>query len=164
MYFDLASCPTGWTELTAGRGRFLVGLPSGGTLAGTVGTALTNLEDRTHTHSFTPAGSNSAPAFTGTGGTTGSGGVDHTHAGPSHTHTISGADGGNYWMTGQGVWTTNASGTGNTSGASAYSHTHSFTPAGSVAAPTFSGSGGTTGAAATSNTAPYIQYLLCKKD
>ena len=51
MFFNLASCPSGWTELTAARGRTITGLPSGGALAGTVGTALTNLENRTHTHS-----------------------------------------------------------------------------------------------------------------
>ncbi len=50
VYFDLAACPAGWTELTAARGRTIVGLPSGGTLGGTQGTALTNLEARTHDH------------------------------------------------------------------------------------------------------------------
>lgn len=47
-------CPTGWTPYTAAQGRVVVGMPSGGTMSGTVGTALTNLEDRTHTHT-TPA-------------------------------------------------------------------------------------------------------------
>ncbi len=53
MSFNLASCPSGWTELTSARGRYIVGLPSGGTLAGTTGTALSNLENRPvgqHTH------------------------------------------------------------------------------------------------------------------
>lgn len=50
VFFNLASCPTGWTELTAARGMTMVGLPAAGTLAGTVGTAFTNLENRTHTH------------------------------------------------------------------------------------------------------------------
>ena len=44
------TCPTGWTEYTAARGRVVVGTPLSGTNAGTVGTAYTNLEDRTHTH------------------------------------------------------------------------------------------------------------------
>lgn len=52
------TAPTGWAEYTAGRGRVIVGTPASGTHAGTVGTALTNLEDKTH-----------------------------THTGPSHTHT-----------------------------------------------------------------------------
>jgi hypothetical protein len=51
MYFNLPSCPSGWTEVTDAQGRAIVGLPSGGTLSGTVGTGLTNLEDRSHSHS-----------------------------------------------------------------------------------------------------------------
>jgi hypothetical protein len=47
------SCPSGWSEYTAARGRVVVGVPSGGTLSGTVGTALTNLENRTHSHGMT---------------------------------------------------------------------------------------------------------------
>ena len=39
-------CPTDWDEVTALRGRMIVGLVDGGTLAGTEGTALTNLEAR----------------------------------------------------------------------------------------------------------------------
>jgi hypothetical protein len=53
VYFNLPACPAGWTELVAARGRYIVGLPNGGTLAGTDGTALTDLEDRPvgqHTH------------------------------------------------------------------------------------------------------------------
>ena len=63
----------------------------------------------------------------------------------------------------QGTGATGASGTGATGGASAYSHTHSFTPAGTVSAPTFTGSAGTTGTAATSGVMPYIQLLACQK-
>jgi hypothetical protein len=44
MFFDLASCPDGWTELTDARGRYIIGLQQGGTLKGTQGTALNNLE------------------------------------------------------------------------------------------------------------------------
>jgi hypothetical protein len=33
MFFNLATCPPGWTELVSARGRYLVGLPSAGTLA-----------------------------------------------------------------------------------------------------------------------------------
>lgn len=59
MMFDLAACPDGWRELTEARGRHLVGLPSGGTLKGTAGTALSNLENREvgqHSHSITDTG------------------------------------------------------------------------------------------------------------
>ncbi len=200
-FFNLTACPTGWTELTTARGRVITGLPLSGTLAGTVGTAFTNLEDKTHTHSFTPAGTNSAPTFTGSAGTTASGGVDHTHTGPSHTHTgpshqhltsttidanisdpqygsvsenrnyYDPAVGKNYnsgtknwhYTSLSGTGATSESGTGATSGASAYSHTHGFTPAGTVAAPTFTGTAGTSGTAATSGVMPYIQLLACQK-
>ena len=59
MFFNGAACPSGWTELTAARGRYLVGLPSGGALAATAGTALSNLENRAvgqHTHTITDPG------------------------------------------------------------------------------------------------------------
>ena len=39
-------CPTDWNEVTALRGRMIVGLVDGGTLAGTRGTVLTDLERR----------------------------------------------------------------------------------------------------------------------
>ena len=59
MYFDLASCPTGWSDFDAGRGRYLVGVPAGGTPGATVGTALSNQENRPtgqHTHSVNDPG------------------------------------------------------------------------------------------------------------
>ena len=59
MYFNLSSCPIGWTELTAARGMYIVGLPLSGTLAGTAGTALSNLENRPvgqHNHGITDSG------------------------------------------------------------------------------------------------------------
>lgn len=43
-------CPGGYSELTVARGRYLVGVPSGGTILGTVGTPLNNQQDLTHTH------------------------------------------------------------------------------------------------------------------
>jgi hypothetical protein len=58
-FFNLASCPSGWSELTAARGLYIVGLPSGGTLGAAVGTALTNQENRPvgqHTHTITDPG------------------------------------------------------------------------------------------------------------
>ena len=53
------ACPTGWSEVTAARGRYIVGTPSGGTDEAVVGTALTNSEDRAvgqHTHTVTDPG------------------------------------------------------------------------------------------------------------
>lgn len=57
-FFNLAACPLGWTEYTAARGLYVVGKPSGGTLAGspTGQTALTDKENRPvgqHTHTAT---------------------------------------------------------------------------------------------------------------
>ena len=64
MFFNLSSCPSGWTALAAAQGRYLVGLTSGGTLGGAVGTALTNSEDR-------PTGGHVHPIYIyGSGGDT----------------------------------------------------------------------------------------------
>lgn len=53
------TCPSGWTEYTTARGRYIVGLVSGGTNGATVGTSLSNSEDRAtgqHTHGVTDPG------------------------------------------------------------------------------------------------------------
>jgi hypothetical protein len=58
-YFDLGSCPGGWTAFTNARGRYLVGMNTGGTLGSTVGTALTDLQNRIvgqHSHGITDPG------------------------------------------------------------------------------------------------------------
>jgi hypothetical protein len=69
MHFNLATCPTGWSELIAARGRYVLGLTDGGTLLGTKGTALTNLEDRAvglHTHAASQTGhSHNTPGYAG---------------------------------------------------------------------------------------------------
>jgi hypothetical protein len=59
MFFDLGTCPTGWTAYNNARGRYLVGMGSGGTLGVTVGTALNDQESRavgTHSHGITDPG------------------------------------------------------------------------------------------------------------
>jgi hypothetical protein len=56
MFFDRSDCPDGWSQFTEARGRYLVGLPQGGTLKGTSGTPLADQEDRPvgqHNHSGT---------------------------------------------------------------------------------------------------------------
>lgn len=50
MFFNLAACPSGWTELVAAQGRTIVARPAAGTTGGTVGAPLTNLENRAHAH------------------------------------------------------------------------------------------------------------------
>ena len=62
-YTDDGSVPTGWTEYTAARGRMIVGLPSGGTNEGTLGTAFTNQQSRSKS-------------------------VAHVHSGPEHSHKM----------------------------------------------------------------------------
>jgi hypothetical protein len=59
MYFDLAACPSGWSDFAAGRGRYLVGMPVGGTPGAAVGTALSDQENRPtgqHTHAVIDPG------------------------------------------------------------------------------------------------------------
>lgn len=52
VFSSNGACPSGFIEYTVARGRAIVGLPSGGTAAGTVGSAMTDLENRSHTHSI----------------------------------------------------------------------------------------------------------------
>ena len=107
MFYNLAACPTGWTELTAARGRTVVGLPLSGTLAGTnTGTtSLTDLGTRTitavpaHTHSVDPpstaSGTQSADHSHTYSFTTSNPSANHTHAFTSggvsanHYHSVS---------------------------------------------------------------------------
>ncbi len=53
IIFQTGECWAGWAEYTPARGRYVVGLVSGGTDAGTVGTALGDRESRAtgaHSH------------------------------------------------------------------------------------------------------------------
>lgn len=55
LSFNRTTCPSGWQEFVAARGRYIVGLNDNGTLLATVGRALANREDRptgSHTHSY----------------------------------------------------------------------------------------------------------------
>lgn len=77
VFFNRGFCPGGWRQYTPARGRYLVGLQAGGSLTGTVGTPLSNLENRptgqfTITPSYTtnwgyagttPSGSTRRPLF-----------------------------------------------------------------------------------------------------
>lgn len=58
-FFNLPLCPSGWTEKTELKGRYPIGLPNSGTLGQSIGTALTNGEDRPvgqHNHGVTDPG------------------------------------------------------------------------------------------------------------
>lgn len=88
VYFNLTSCPAGWTNFVSGQGRYIVGLNPGGTLALQVGTALANGGNRAvgqHTHAvIDPGHAHSVPFDTEMlanqgntiGGTKQSGGTD----------------------------------------------------------------------------------------
>lgn len=55
MAFDLASCPSGWTEYTAARGRFLRGIDNGAgnDPDGTRAAGSTQEDDlKSHTHTY----------------------------------------------------------------------------------------------------------------
>lgn len=73
MFFNLDTCPGGWTELTDAQGRYLVGLPSGGVLGGQVGTPLSDQENR-------PVGGHDHDVIS----------FGHTHgiSDPGHSHTL----------------------------------------------------------------------------
>jgi hypothetical protein len=86
MTFNLASCPSGWTEVTDAQGRAIVGLPAGGTLAGTVGSGLSDLEDRSHTHDVNPA--NTSTTSSGNHIHTVNPGIQSTTLNGGHSHTL----------------------------------------------------------------------------
>ncbi len=94
-YFP-SSCPSGWAEYTGARGRYIVGTPSGGDMADTVGSALTNKEDRSvgqHNHTFSGSAlSTHTHSFSGSA-------HDHEFAGDAlgtHTHTFNGSSMGSH--------------------------------------------------------------------
>jgi hypothetical protein len=72
------SCASGWSEVTAARGRYVVGYQAGATLGGTVGTAFTvDQENRAvgqHTHTATPSITLTNPTH------------DHGLTDPGHVH------------------------------------------------------------------------------
>lgn len=119
IFVTTASCPTGFSEYEAARGRYLVGLVAGGTGGATVGTALTAAENRAvggHSHGFT--GGSHSHGFTGGSHTHGFSGSSHSHglSSTSHTHSFSGSDSHSHGF----------SGSSHSHGLSSTSHTHSF--------------------------------------
>lgn len=154
MHFNLTKCPQNWTALASAQGRYLVGIPSGGTVGQAVGTALGNGENRAvgrHGHSGSVGGS---------GNHTHKGNTSH---GGSHSHDIDAltgltnldADGWHdSFERGPHRWFPNfIRAAGNHShnvSLGGGSHTHSVTVnnAGSVAG----------------TNAPYLQLLVCQKN
>ncbi len=59
MFFNRVRCPDGWEEFKDARGRYVVGLVESGTLAATVGIALSDKENRPvgkHSHTINDPG------------------------------------------------------------------------------------------------------------
>ena len=92
IFVTTPACPTGWSEYTTARGRYLVGLAAGGTSGATTGQALSVGENRTvgrHTHGF--SGESHDHSFRDSHGHSFSG-SSHSHGLPStnHSHSFSG--------------------------------------------------------------------------
>ena len=141
------ACPSGWTEVTAARGRIIVGTPASGTDAATVGTALTDAQDKSTTPTFTGA------AFSDV--------INHTHpvTDPGHAHTQASTT----TSTGAG---SNRLGTVDTSSTAVNTGTATTgittaNPAGGVASIT---PAGTVSAIALSALIATIQFRVCSKD
>ena len=134
------ACPSGWTEVVGSQGRVIVGLQSGGTLAGTVGTAYTNQQNKSLSLSM----------------------LNHTHTvdvtDPGHTHltqryptTTGGSTGFTADTSMSGTLTDNTLPTkSGTTGVTASSQN----PAGGVASQSVT----------TSDVLAYVQYRYCSKD
>ena len=149
------ACPTGWTEIAAARGRVIVGLPASGTSAGTVGTALTDLQNKSvslthtgtavddhasHIHTYTTVIAHTHGLSFARGATTG--GATTTQGFTSSTDTSSTAI--------TNVTNSTGSASGTTAGPDA-TLTHSVTQPSAHAV-------------VTSDTISYIQYRACSKD
>ena len=58
-FFAAPACPSGWTTYAPAAGRYIVGAPGAGSIESTVGTPLTNLQNRAvgqHSHGVTDPG------------------------------------------------------------------------------------------------------------
>ena len=132
-----AGCPTGWTEDTTARGRYLVGNPASGTVGATLGDVMTQTAGTVDDVSKTPAGTNGTVSFTPVG----------TIAAISATGTAA-------------LVTASAAGQDTAN----QTHTHPapvFTgTAGTVSAQAFTGTADTT---VRSTVAPTIQVIICSK-
>jgi hypothetical protein len=170
VFSTTGACRTGFAEYTALRGRYLVGLPSGGTNAGTTGTALTDLENRAvgqHNHGVTDPGHNHTQNAHSHGVT--DPGHSHGVTDPGHVHTNSvttwtggiTAAGG----TEAGNFATANSTTSATTGVTVNSNTTGISTNNATATNNSNTTGVTvnnSGSVAGTN-APYLQLIACRK-
>lgn len=154
IVLSAGACPGATSEYTAARGFYLVAVPSGGTVAGTLGTAMANGPPDV---SYTPAGTVAAPTFTGSAMGT------HTHDTPLSTDGLTEIRGGAAFGTGSSQTLDRVAGTDAGTGAfttALTSATGAGTPAGTNTAPAFTG---TANATLRSSVAPAIQLRLCQQ-
>jgi len=140
-FFDLPSCPPGWSDAIDAQGRIVVGISHLDALAGTVGTPLGDLEDRAHGHDLSGID---------LGESLQAGSHEHAYSGTTH------ADNSPIVGAGPGLPASSYTGHSHTySGTtdSDGSHSHGMTT-----------SAGTSGSVAASSVLPYIQYMVCSKD
>ena len=155
IVLSAGACPGTTTEYTAARGRYVVGVPSGGTIAGTLGTAMANGPPDV---SYTPAGTVAAPTFTGSA--LGTHQHEGTFAGFDATRTLTRLN-----AFGSGTTRTYGASITYTLGdvADVALLTQAIaagTPAGTNDAPAFTG---TANATLRSSVAPAIQLRLCQQ-
>lgn len=192
LLLNSGSCPTGYTEQSSLNGKTLVGtLAANGNVGGTGGNDNITPAGTNSTVSFTPSGTNSAPSFTGNSGTIPAETISWpagvpTHSGTAATFTgnavvAASTNSGTKLVTGNTstgvspVTTATGSITITNQGTIAWpagvptNSTVSFTPTGSVAAPTFTGSSGTVSAQTFTGTqfdnrSAFVRVIFCKKD
>lgn len=169
MFFDLTACPAGWSELVQARGRYLVALNPGGTLRGTAGTALADLENRPaggHDHGVTDGGHTHSVNDPG-----------HSHS-MNHSHTIN--DPGHSHGYDQPFADTNGMTGGTATRLSTIVPNPTATATTGITINAFSGNTGSASTGISVNgslsgisinpfgvpgtNAPYIQLLVCRKD
>ncbi|MBL7183539.1 MAG: hypothetical protein ISS50_03710 [Anaerolineae bacterium] len=93
MFFNLDTCPEGWTELTDAQGRVVVGLPGGGALGAMVGTALSDQENRPvgqHAHTVNDPGHGHTVYDPGHSHAATDLGHSHGINDPGHSHRLNG--------------------------------------------------------------------------
>jgi hypothetical protein len=167
LIFVEGACPAGWAEFTQAAGRTIVGLPAGGTLLGTVGTPLSNGENRAHTHpvDFPSHTSSSQAGHThsfnpASQGVSSAGDHAHTTTGPTGTEGYT-SQTSNCWAASNGH--THASSTNG-------SHTHTVDVGLAVSASspahshTLDYPATNTGEAKTGDALPYFQLRACRKN
>lgn len=91
MFFNTTSCPSGWSELAAAQGRYLVARPAGGTVGLSIGSALANGENRAvgqHTHTVNDPSHGHNVYDTGHTHTLYDPGHAHIVTDPGHVHAL----------------------------------------------------------------------------